>query len=61
MALDGLQQWARWGHPSGDAFDAAAFLRQHPSWRKDNGSFELFGLRTFAQQTPNEWTLVGGL
>ena len=61
MALDGLQQWARWGHPSGDAFSAAAFLRKHPSWSKDNGSFELFGLRTFAQQTPNEWTLVGRL
>ena len=61
MALDGLQQWARWGHPSGDAFSAAAFLRKHPSWSRDNGSFELFGLRTFAQQTPNEWTLIGRL
>jgi hypothetical protein len=61
MATSGLQQWARWGHPSGDAFNAGAFLRRHSAWRKDNGSFELYGLRTFARQTPNEWTLVGGL
>ena len=61
MATDGLQMWARWGHPSGDTFDAAAFMRQHPAWLKSNGSFERFGMRTFAQQTPNDWALVGNL
>jgi hypothetical protein len=61
MATHGLQVSARWGHPSGDTLDAAAWMRDHPIWRKKNGSFEQFGLRTFAKQTPNEWTLVGGL
>jgi len=61
MATGGLQVWACWGHPSGDTLDAAAWLRDHPMWRQKNGSFERFGLRTFARQTPNAWTLVGGL
>jgi len=61
MAIGGLRVWARWGHPSGDRFDAGAFMRRHPAWLADNGSFERFGMRTFARQTPNGWTLVGGL
>ena len=58
MALHGLKMWARWGHASGDAFDARAFLQDYPGWAKDNGRFALFGLRTFSRQTPKQWTFV---
>ena len=58
MALHGLTMWARWGHASGDAFSARAFLADYPSWAKDNGRFALFGLRTFARETSQPWTFV---
>ena len=58
MAQHGLKMWARWGHPSGDAFHAALFLKHNPRWAADNGGFAVFGLRTFASETPRKWTLV---
>jgi len=59
MARHGLKMWARWGHPSGDAFHAGAFLSHYPTWAADNGGFAAFGLRTFAAETPRRWTLLG--
>ena len=56
MAQNGLQQWARWGHPNGDGFDAAAFMANNPSFATDYGPFSVFGLETFGAQTPNAWT-----
>lgn len=58
MALHGLQMWARWGHPSGDSFDAGRFLAGRPRWAANHGRFAVFGLRTFAAQTPRPWTVV---
>ena len=58
MVLDGMQMWARWGHPNGDDFSAAKFLRHNPTWAARNGSLALFGLRTFSAQTPNPWVLL---
>jgi hypothetical protein len=58
MALHGQKMWARWGHASGDAFHAGVFLKHYPTWAADNGGFAVFGLRTFASQTPRQWTLV---
>ena len=59
MALDGLQMWARWGHPNGDPFSAAAFLQAFPKWGKEYGPLAVFGLETFSAQTPNPWVLLG--
>jgi hypothetical protein len=58
MALHGLQVWARWGHPDGDPFSAEKFLRANPTWAADNGPLAVFGLQTFAAQTPNPWVLL---
>ena len=58
MARHGLRMWARWGHASGDAFKAGVFLKHYPTWAADNGRFAVFGLRTFAAETPRPWTLV---
>lgn len=60
MALNGMQMLARWGHPCGEHFDAASFLRTHPGWAKSADSFAIAGLRTFSKETPQPWTLVGG-
>jgi hypothetical protein len=59
MARDGLQLWARWGHPNGDPFSAASFLQSNPKWAAENGPLAVFGLRTFSAQTPNPWVLMG--
>jgi hypothetical protein len=59
MVLDGLQVWARWGRPDGDAFSATRFLAADPSWAADHGALAVFGLKTFAAQTPNPWVLLG--
>ncbi len=58
MVLGGLQMWARWGHPNGDDFSAARFLAANPHWAADNGALAVFGLETFAAQTPNPWVLL---
>jgi hypothetical protein len=58
MAQQGLQQWARWGHPNGDGFDAAAFMANNPTFATDYGAFSVFGLETFGAQTPTAWTLM---
>jgi hypothetical protein len=58
MALHGLQVWARWGHPDGDPFSARLFLKANPGWAAKNGSLAVFGLKTFAAQTPNPWVLL---
>ena len=58
MILDGLQMWARWGHPNGDTFSAAKFLAANPTWAASNGRLAVFGLKTFAAQTPNPWVLL---
>ena len=58
MALDGMQMWARWGHPNGDSFSAARFLHNNPKWAAENGPLAVFGLRTFSAQTPNPWALL---
>ena len=59
MALDGMQMWARWGHPNGDPFSATAFLQAFPKWGKEYGPLAVFGLETFSAQTPNPWVLIG--
>lgn len=58
MAQQGLQQWARWGHPNGDGFDAALFMTNNPSFATDYGPFGVFSIETFGAQTPNAWTLM---
>jgi hypothetical protein len=58
MVLNGLQMWARWGHPNGDSFSATLFLQHNPTWASDNGPLAVFGLKTFAAQTPNPWVLL---
>lgn len=58
MVLDGLQMWARWGHPDGDALSAAKFLAANSTWAASNGRLAVFGLKTFAAQTPNPWVLL---
>jgi len=56
MARRGQTVWARWGHPNGDAFDAARFLAANPDWAARHGALGVFGLETFSSQTPNPWT-----
>lgn len=58
MMLHGLRLWARWGRPNGDPFDAALFMQNNPTWADDAGPLSVFGLETFAAQTPNPWTLL---
>lgn len=58
MATHGLRLWARWGHPSGDAFDAGQFFKGRPQWAANHGRFAVFGLQTFAAQTPRQWAMV---
>lgn len=60
MVLHGLRQWARWGRPNGDPFNADLFLLNNPTWASGHGGdFGVFGLQTFAAQTQaNPWTLM---
>ena len=58
MVLDGLQVWARWGRPNGDTFSAVKFLAANRTWAADHGALAVFGLKTFAAQTPNPWVLL---
>jgi hypothetical protein len=60
MVLGGLQLSARWGHPDGDSFSADSFLRTNPGWAARHGPLAVFGLRTFAAQTPDPWVLLRG-
>jgi hypothetical protein len=60
MARGGLRMRARWGRPDGTALDAARFLLANPDWPKLNGPLGVFSLQTFAAQTPNDWTTLGG-
>jgi len=59
MALNGMQMWARWGHPCGEDFDAEQFMLDNPSWVRQNDAFAILGLLRFDAATPNAWTVVG--
>ncbi len=59
LALAGMGQWVRWGHPCGMKFDADAFLADNPDWAEDHGPIHVSYLRTFEKQsTGNPWTFI---
>jgi hypothetical protein len=55
MALHGLASWACQGHPSGDHFDADAYLAATPGWASSHGAFSVFELKTFSAQATDRW------
>jgi len=60
MTVHGLSSWACWGHPSGDHFDAAAWLAANPGWASSHGAFAVFELNTFSAQSTDRWVPMPG-
>jgi hypothetical protein len=60
MVLNGMQMWARWGHPCGTPFDAALFMKNNPQWVQQSDAFAVEGLKLFQAGTPTPWSLVTG-
>jgi hypothetical protein len=58
MVLNGMQMWARWGHPCGTHFDAPRWVTDHPEWARAHGALSVAGLQRFSSETPNRWSLV---